>query len=123
MKKTPDTSGAQRWVYSTEHGKMCPQCSHPVAHCSCGRNASPPVPHGVVRVGRQTKGRKGKEVTVITGIPLGPAALMALGKQLKKKCGAGGTIKNGVIEIQGDHRDSLVAELVGHGWSVKRSDS
>jgi len=76
---------------------------------------------GIVRVGRQTKGRKGKGVTVITGVPLNATELAALGKELKRKCGSGGTVKDGVIEIQGDHRDRLVAELGGRGWQVKRS--
>jgi translation initiation factor 1 len=72
-------------------------------------------------VGRQTKGRKGKGVTVITGVPLPPAELKELGTQLKKRGGSGGTVKDGVIEIQGDHRDRLVEELSGRGWTVKRS--
>jgi translation initiation factor 1 len=72
-------------------------------------------------VGRQTKGRKGKGVTVITGVPLSTAELKELGKALKKLCGSGGTVKDGVIEIQGDHRDRLVEELTRRGWTVKRS--
>lgn len=76
---------------------------------------------GVVRVGRQTQGRKGKGVTVVTGVPLAGAELEELCKQLKRKCGAGGTVRDGVIEIQGEHRDFLVRELSGRGWTVKRS--
>jgi translation initiation factor 1 len=76
---------------------------------------------GIVRVGRQTKGRRGKGVSVITGVPLGPAELKDLAKQLKRLCGSGGTVKDGVIEIQGDHRDRLVEELQKRGWTVKRS--
>ena len=75
----------------------------------------------MVRVGRETKGRAGKGVTVITGQPLAAAVLEALATQLKKKCGSGGTVKEGVIEIQGDHRDALVAELVRLGYAAKRS--
>jgi translation initiation factor 1 len=75
----------------------------------------------MVRVGRETKGRAGKGVTVITGLPLAALALESLATQLKKKCGSGGTLKNGVIEIQGDHRDALVAELVRLGYPAKRS--
>jgi len=75
----------------------------------------------MVRVGRETKGRAGKGVTVITGLPLATTALEALATQLKKKCGSGGTVKDGVIEIQGDHRDALVAELVHLGYAAKRS--
>jgi len=74
-----------------------------------------------VRVGRETKGRKGKGVTVVTGVPLAADALDALGSKLKRLCGSGGTVKDGVIEIQGDHRDLLVAELAKLGWTVKRS--
>lgn len=70
---------------------------------------------------RQTKGRKGKGVTILRGIPLPEPELKALGARLKKKCGSGGTIKDGVIEIQGDHRDLLVPELESHGWKVKRA--
>jgi len=75
----------------------------------------------MVLVGRETQGRGGKGVTVITGLPLAPSALDDLAKQFKKRCGSGGSVRNGVIEIQGDHRDVLVAELVRLGWSAKRS--
>lgn len=75
----------------------------------------------MVRVGRETQGRGGKGVTVITGLPLAPSALDDLARQFKKRCGSGGSVRNGVIEIQGDHRDVLVAELVRLGWSAKRS--
>ena len=74
-----------------------------------------------MRVARQIQGRKGKGVTVITGVPLIGAELDALATQLKKRCGSGGTVKDGVIEIQGDHRDLLLAELQQRGWTVKRS--
>lgn len=74
-----------------------------------------------MRVGRQTQGRKGKGVTVIIGVPLAGAELAALVTQLKKRCGSGGTVKGGIIEIQGDHRDLLVADLQQRGWTVKRS--
>jgi len=74
-----------------------------------------------VRVGRETKGRKGKGVTLITGVPLDHDGLKALAKELKKQCGAGGAVKGGAIEIQGDHRDALVEALKSRGWVVKRS--
>lgn len=74
-----------------------------------------------VRVGRETKGRKGKGVTVVTGVPLSGPALAELAGELKRKCGAGGTLKDGVIEVQGDHRDALVALLSARGWRVKRA--
>ena len=74
-----------------------------------------------MRVGRETKGRKGKGVTVITGLPLNDVEIKQLARQLKQRCGSGGTVKDGVIEIQGDHRDMLVELLAGMGWTAKRS--
>lgn len=100
---------------------MCPACDHPIADCVCRQTDEVSPGNGIVRVTRETKGRKGKGVTVITGIPLNQAELKKLGKQLKKKCGTGGTVKNNTIEIQGDQRDMLVEELKKHGWTVKRS--
>ena len=108
-------------VYSTEHGKMCPACGKPAAKCVCRRNTGAPKGDGIVRVGRETKGRKGKGVTVITGVPLSHDGLQKLAKQLKQRCGAGGTVKDGVIEIQGDHRDMLVEALGEQGYTVRRS--
>ena len=100
---------------------MCPQCGMPTSDCACQTHQRSARGDGTVGVGRQTKGRKGKGVTVVTGVPLGDAELKQLAKELKQKCGSGGTVKNGVIEIQGDHRDTLVAELASRGWTVKRS--
>jgi len=80
-----------------------------------------PPRDGIVRVGRETKGRKGKGVTVITGVPLHPDGLEELAARLKKQCGSGGTVRDGVIEIQGDHRDAIVETLAKLGWNVKRS--
>ena len=99
---------------------MCPSCGKPLTYCTC-KQAKVPIGDGNVRVGRETKGRKGKGVTIITGVPLGGAELQALATHLKKKCGSGGTLKDGVIEVQGDHRDLVVEELQKRGWSVKRS--
>jgi translation initiation factor 1 len=110
-----------RTVYSTEHGKMCPRCGQPSAKCICRQKYAARKGDGIVHVGRETKGRKGKGVTVITGIPLNHAELQKLAKQLKQKCSAGGSVKDGVIEIQGDHRDLLVEELTQQGYTVKRS--
>ena len=98
-------------VYSTDQGRVRPE----------KKQQPSPKGDGVVRVGRETKGRKGKGMTVITGVPLHPEGLRDLTKQLKQKCGTGGTLKNGKIEIQGDHRDFLVAELQALGYTVKRS--
>ncbi len=101
---------------------MCPECARPVAECVC-RKASPPAVagDGIIRVGRETKGRKGKGVTVITGLALDREGLAKLATELKQRCGAGGTVKGSVIEIQGDHRDLLVEELKRRGYAVKRS--
>ena len=110
-----------RFVYSTEHGRMCTKCGRSAADCGCRDAAHKPRGDGIVRVSRETKGRKGKGVIVITGVPLPPSELKALGRQLKQACGSGGTVKNGTIEIQGDHRDGLVIELKKRGYTVKRA--
>ncbi|MEC5387159.1 translation initiation factor Sui1 [Uliginosibacterium sp. H3] len=108
-------------VYSTEVGRTCPDCRQPIAQCSCKQNTAVPAGDGVVRVSRDSKGRGGKTVTVIKGVPLAAAELAALGKTLKAACGTGGTVKDGVIEIQGDHCDLVVEKLKKHGWVVKRA--
>ncbi|MBU1568278.1 MAG: translation initiation factor Sui1 [Proteobacteria bacterium] len=108
-------------VYSTDHGRICPECDKPVASCICRQKKVVVPAKSGVRVGRETKGRKGKGVTVISGLPLDAAALEALAKELKKRCGSGGTVKEGVIEIQGDHRDVLLEDLVKRGWPAKKS--
>ena len=108
-------------VYSTAHGRMCPKCGWPIDKCACSKQESISKGDGVVRVGRETKGRKGKGVTLITGTPLAGDDLKKLVSELKKSCGTGGTIKDGVIEIQGDHRDVLVAELIKRGYKAKKS--
>lgn len=108
-------------VYSTDHGRICPSCGQPNTQCRCQQKSAVPKGDGIVRVGRETKGRKGKGVTIITGVPLAPEALQKLAKQLKQKCGAGGAVKDGVIEIQGDHRDTLMEELTKQGYTAKRS--
>jgi translation initiation factor 1 len=116
------SGGAGGLVYSSQHGRMCPRCRKPAASCACDApRQAPSTRAGVVRVGRETQGRKGKGVTVVTGLPLTGDALEALGSRLKRRCGSGGTVKDGVIEIQGDHRDLLVAELAAQGYTVKRS--
>ncbi|MCU0723930.1 MAG: stress response translation initiation inhibitor YciH, partial [Planctomycetes bacterium] len=102
----PDDA-AGRLVWSSEHGKMCPRCGKAEKECVCGRRGEPPPQDGVVRVGRETKGRKGKGVTTVAGIPLDAAGIEALARELKARCGAGGTVVRGVIEIQGEHRDAI----------------
>ncbi len=76
---------------------------------------------GKIRVERSTKGRKGKGVTLVTGLPLENNALKELAKKLKQKCGTGGTVKNGIIEIQGDHRDLLTEHLNSLGYNAKKA--
>lgn len=107
-------------VYSTDHGRMCPGCNNPVAGCVCTKKkGAAPVTDGIVRLKRQTKGRKGKGVILITGLPPAERELKKLAKLLKQKCGCGGSLKNGIIEIQGDQRDVLARELTGLGYKVK----
>lgn len=116
---------SNRIVYSTGPDRRCPECGRVLADCRCRRStpARPAVPtgDGIVRVGRETKGRKGKGVTVVRGVPLAADALAELATRLKKRCGSGGTVDGGVIEIQGDHRDLLVEELGKLGYTVRRS--
>ena len=99
---------------------MCPECRRPVPACACNATAVP-TGDGVVRVSRQTKGRGGKSVTLVKGLALDAVALALLGKQLRTACGAGGTVKDGVIEVQGDHCELIVDELKKHGHDAKRA--
>jgi translation initiation factor 1 len=108
-------------VYSTDAGRHCPECNRPVAACACRQLArtARAACDGIVRLRRETKGRGGKGVTLIDGLPLEEDALLALAKQLKNKCSSGGTVKDGVIEIQGDHRIQLQSLLEAQGYKVK----
>jgi translation initiation factor 1 len=118
-KAPPDGGGI---VYSTDVGERCPNCQRPVRECVCRRGTPGKTSScGVVRVSRETQGRKGKGVTVVTGLGLPPIELDALATELKKRCGSGGSAENGRIEIQGDHRDRLVEELTRRGWKTKRA--
>ena len=108
-------------VYSTEAGRMCPACRRPVATCACKQASAAPAGDGIVRVSRETKGRAGRGVTLVKGLALDAAALALLGKQLKAACGSGGTVKDGVIEVQGDHCERVVALLQAQGHTVKRA--
>ena len=110
---------ASRPVYSTEKGRLCPQCQRPVAGCVCGRDRPAYTGDGIVRIRRETKGRNGKSVSVITGLPLAEAELKALAKALKKRCGVGGSSRDGTIEIQGEQRELLRDELEKRGFTVK----
>ena len=112
---------ADRIVYSTGIGNLCPNCRRAVRDCVCPKGTPGAAKQGSVRVGREVKGRAGKGVTVVTGLPLGAAEIDALATQLKKRCGSGGTVRDGVIEIQGDHRDVVVAFLVMQGLPARKS--
>jgi translation initiation factor 1 len=109
-------------VYTTGIGERCPNCLRPARECIC-RKGTPgkTTSDGVVRVSRETQGRKGKGVTVIAGLGLAAPELEALATELKKRCGSGGSVENGRIEIQGEHRDRLIEELTRRGWKTKRA--
>jgi translation initiation factor 1 len=109
-------------VYSTDGGRTCPECRRVLAECVCKAAARTlPAGDGVVRVSRETKGRGGKSVTLVKGLALDSLALASLGKQLRAACGSGGTVKNGVIELQGDHCERVIEALKQYGHSAKRA--
>ena len=111
-----------RTVYSTEQGRMCPSCGRPIEQCSCKKNRSAITKgDGIVRVRLESKGRRGKSVTTIDGILLDAEGLKKLAGELKTLCGAGGAVKDGVIEIQGDHTAVVMAELKKRGFTAKRA--
>lgn len=99
---------------------MCPECRRPLVECICAVNAKI-MGDGDVRVSRQTKGRGGKSVTLIKGLALDATALALLGKQLRTACGSGGTVKDGVIEVQGDHCETVMEALKKQGHHPRRS--
>ena len=107
-------------VYSTDSGRMCPVCRRPIAQCSC---AAAPAPRGdgIVRVSREKQGRGGKTVTVVRGLDLDAEALSAYGRKLRSSCGSGGTAKEGIVEVQGDHVDRVMALLQADGHAVRRA--
>ena len=120
MAKKKDKDGGL--VYSTDRGRLCPGCGHPPGNCRCGTNDAARK-DGIIRISRETKGRKGSGVSLISGLPIREVELKKLAKLLKAKCGSGGTIKNGVIEIQGDHRAFLKEQLEKQGYTVKLAGS
>jgi translation initiation factor 1 len=117
------SAGASRLVYSTESGRTCPQCRQALAACTCAatQRAQAQVATGPVRVSRESKGRGGKTVTLVRGLPLAAAELEALGKQLRSHCGSGGTVKDGVVEVQGDHVERVLAWLQAQGYAARRA--
>ena len=112
-----------RLVYSTETGQICPACQKPVSKCSCKKKKSKPPANvktdGIIRVQREVKGRKGKTVNTISGFLIEADELQNLAAQLKKRCGTGGSVKDGIIIIQGDHRETLLSELKKQGFTTK----
>ena len=118
---------SSRFVYSTETGSICRQCGKPAAACRCKKKkpATPNKPpsgcpdDGIVRIKREVKGRKGKTATIIVGIPLDNNDLKQFAKELKQRCGAGGSVKDGAIIIQGDHRQTILDEIRKQGYNAK----
>lgn len=108
-------------VYSTDTGRMCPDCRQATAACICKQARVAPKTDGIVRVSRSTKGRGGKTVTLVKGLALDDAALAQLGKQLRAACGSGGTAKEGVIEVQGDHVEQVMQALQKMSYVVKQA--
>ena len=116
--------GNNRLVYSTESGRICPSCGHSTTKCTCKKKKTfkkqSIYPNdGIVRIRRETKGRKGKTVTAVFGVPLNDNKLQQFAKILKRLCGTGGTVKDGIIIIQGDHRETLLKEIKQQGYTVK----
>jgi translation initiation factor 1 len=112
-----------RLVYSTELGKICPSCQKPVSECTCKKEKPRFQTNikydGIIRVQREVKGRKGKTVTTVSAFQLADDQLKNLATEMKRRCGTGGSVKDGVIIIQGDHRDTLITELKNRGFKAK----
>ncbi len=107
-------------MYSTGLGAICPSCGHPVGDCRCGQPADEPVPSRVVaKLRMEKKGRGGKTVTIVDGLPRNAAFLKGLAQDLKRACGSGGAITDGAIELQGDLRDRVRTALAKKGFVVK----
>ncbi|MGB1238814.1 MAG: stress response translation initiation inhibitor YciH [Pseudomonadales bacterium] len=111
-------------VYSTDKGATCPGCEEALDACRChevAEQARLASLDGTVTLSRQTKGRKGKGVTLVSGVALAEKELKALAKSLKQHCGTGGALKDGVIEIQGEQRQVLKPLLEKKGFKIKVS--
>jgi translation initiation factor 1 len=115
--RKPNTGGL---VYSTEFGRMCATCRQPLAACVCAQRRAVPPGDGKVRVSRESKGRGGKTVTLVRGLPLDTPALLALAKRLRTACGSGGTARDGVLELQGDHVQRVIEWLLAEGFADVR---
>ncbi len=119
--RQPSNLAKSRIVYSTDLGRLCPSCGKPVADCVCHKQPARAPGDGIVRVRREVKGHKGKTVTTVSGLPLDEEALREFAAQLKRQCGTGGSVKDGIILIQGDHCDTLIALIQKQGYTVKRA--
>jgi translation initiation factor 1 len=112
-----------RLVYSTESGKICLLCQKSISECTCKKKKPRSQTNikydGKIRIQREVKGRKGKTVTTVSGLQINADELKNLATQLKRRCGTGGSVKDGVIIIQGDHRDTLITELKNRGYKAK----
>ncbi|MBR9982677.1 MAG: stress response translation initiation inhibitor YciH [Desulfatitalea sp.] len=115
--------GNSGFVYSTETGRMCPDCSMPASKCTCkngkSRTSTDNKVQGSIHIKREVKGRKGKTVTTISGLEKNESLTRRLATDLKKVCGTGGSVKEGVIVIQGDHREAIKALLEQQGFKTK----
>ena len=116
-----------RLVYSTEKGRICTRCQQPADRCGCKKNKPAINPRaatgypddGVIRIRREVKGRRGKTVTAVFGLPFDGPALKQFARDLKRNCGSGGSAKDGVVVIQGDHRETLRMVIEKRGYTVK----
>ena len=110
-----------RVVYDSDLGRLdrCSNCKRRIEACVCPPARQQPRGDGVVRVSRDRKGRRGKTVTVVTGLPGSAADLAEFATTLKRLCGSGGTVTEDTVEIQGDHRDRVAAKLAELGHRVK----
>ena len=112
-----------RLVYSTDTGRTCPKCGQPQSKCVCKKKRSKAenrdAGDGIIRIKREVKGRKGKTVTTISGFQENDAKLKKIASELKNRCGTGGSVKDSVIMIQGDHRETVEAELKKRGFKAK----
>lgn len=113
-----------RLVYSTESGRICPSCGRPTKKCTCKKKKATKKESvypddGIIRIRREVKGRKGKTVTAVFGVPLADRDLKQFAKTLKRKCGTGGSVKDGIIIIQGDHRETLLNEIKQQRYTEK----
>jgi translation initiation factor 1 len=109
-----------RPVYATGKGRLCPRCGWPIDGCRCSKAREEPIPARIACVLRlEKKGRGGKTVTVVAGLPRNEAFLAGLAAELKRACGTGGTATDETVEIQGDRRETLRALLAAKGWTVR----